>query len=117
MNSFINEQGKRSWCRTDEIDRILSSFSLLEGYRDEIDTLIGESLEEVGFSYLPSEERYYLRSQNTHVFVFKDSETKWIARVQGSRTHPFSWAEEPVLIPRALWGDIRMAWDRFKEES
>ena len=44
MNSFINEQGKRSWCRTNENDRILDSFSLLKGYTDEIDTLIVDSL-------------------------------------------------------------------------
>ena len=119
MNSFINEQGKRSWCRTDEIDRILDSFNILNGYTDEIDTLIKDSLKEVGFNDVGNESfiKYDNTSNdvyNTLVLVFK-TQGKWVVRVRSRQVLKYKDSEETILIPRALWGDIRMAWNRFQK--
>lgn len=101
MNSFINREGKRKWARSEEVEDILGTFSLLTGYTPEIDTLIVESLREIGFELV---ERGLLHFQEEPLIYVMKREDGWFAGVGG--------AEEPVLTPRALWGDIRMAWNR-----
>tara|TARA_B100001287_G_C22604332_1_gene491936 strand:- start:273 stop:674 length:402 start_codon:yes stop_codon:yes gene_type:complete len=125
MNSFINEQGKRSWCRTNENDRILDSFSLLKGYTDEIDTLIVDSLKEIGWTHNNMLENIFNengvtvskilhyrvrnRDDNDPFLYVKKKGDKWFASVESA----VGCVEEQVLVPRALWGDIRMAWDNY----
>ena len=121
MNSYINANGKRSWKRTDEIDRILGSFSLLNGYTDEIDNLIVESMKEIGFSVIHPISPYHLMYEYDGVAICVSQtdfpSRRWQVAVGDVYAIDEDKVREKVLVPRALWCNIRQAWDRFKKEN
>jgi hypothetical protein len=114
LNSLHNDQGKRTWVRTEEVDRILGGFDLLLGYNKEVDDLMIESLKEVGFR--EQESPYFdlcftLKSNVVSINVEK-WRGKWRVKVGGGGN--VDYVVETILIPRAMWGDIRMAWERYQ---
>lgn len=100
---MIGDNGKRTWVRSEEVDRVLDSFDFLTGFTIEIDELIINALCEVGFVHVSTNYlRLYREEMDLVVSKFND---KWLVWVDG--------VSEPILYPRAMWGDIRMAWDKY----
>ena len=128
MNSII-KNGHRTWVRTGEVERILDSFDLLVGYNDEIDSLIVESMKEIGWTHNNMLEnkfnengimvskilhyRVVMNRDNDPFLYVKKKGGKWFVSVESAGV----CVEEQVLVPRALWGDIRIAWEYFKKEK
>ncbi len=97
MNSEIID-GKRTWVSTGETERILDTFDFLKGYTDEIDNLIVESMQEIGFQLceftimLHYHVEINLDANDPFMYVVK-KDRKWFARVEGGGV----CVEEPIL--------------------
>jgi hypothetical protein len=103
MNSLVtNNRGLRTWVRREDVDTVLDSFSLLEGFSESVDRLMVDSLKEVGFVVL---DNHLFLPPNIRV---SKKDNRWRVTVGNE----FKFEEEVIVIPRAMWGDIRFAWDR-----